>query len=136
MSPAANKLFRFCLVGGLVALADFSLIWLFVHVLPRLGAVAVAYLLAIALHFCLNRWWVFAATENPAASQLKRYVLAVAACWLCTIGVTAFSLATVTDNVFLAKTAAIPPATLLGFLLMRHYVFRPVSGGVSCQCTS
>ena len=37
------------MVGGVVALFDFSLIWLFVLVMPRLVAVGLAYLLA--LHF-------------------------------------------------------------------------------------
>ena len=128
MSSNATKLARFCAVGGLVAAADFGLIWLFVHGLPRLGAVALAYLLAVGLHFCLNRWWVFAASQSPPITQLKRYGLVVAVCWLCTVAVTAFCLAALTANVFLAKAAAIPPATLLGFILMRNYVFRPASG--------
>lgn len=134
MSSSADKLFRFCVVGGIVALVDFSFIWLFVQAMPRLVAVALAYLLAVTLHFCLNRWWVFAATANPAAVQLKKYALAVAACWLCTIAVAASALATVTPNVFLAKLVAIPPATLLGFRLMKGFVFRPASGEVSGQC--
>ena len=113
---------------------DFGLIWVFIRVMPRLAAVAVAYVLAVALHFGLNRWWVFAASASPAANQLKRYALVVAACWLCTVGVTAFALATVTANVFVAKVAAIPCATLLGFFLMRDFVFRPLSGAVSGQC--
>ena len=117
-----------------MALFDFSLIWLLIWVMPRLAAVAVAYLLAVALHFGLNRWWVFAATASPAANQLKRYALVVAACWACTVGVTAFALATVTANVFVAKLAALPCATLLGFFLMRGFVFRPLSGAASGQC--
>ena len=129
-----KKLWRFCVVGGLVALADFSLIWLFIQMLPRLAAVALAYILAVALHFCLNRWWVFAAAENPAASQLRRYLVAVAICWVATVSVTALSLAVVTSNVFLAKAAAIPPVTLLGFLLMRGFVFGPASDGASSRC--
>ena len=134
MSSAVNRLVRFCVVGGMVAVADFSLIALFVVILPRLAAVAVAYLLAVALHFCLNRWWVFAATGAPAVGQLKKYALAVAACWACTVGVTAAALGTVTGNVFVAKLAAVPCATLLGFVLMRGYVFRPPADEASRQC--
>ena len=36
----------------------------------------------------------------------------------------ALVLATVTPNVFFAKMAAIPPATLLAFVLMRGFVFQ------------
>jgi putative flippase GtrA len=130
MATGVKKLLRFCVVGGVVAVFDFGLIWIFVHAIPRLAAVAVAYLLAVALHFCLNRWWVFAAADVPAASQLPPYFLTVLACWLCTVGVAALTLATFTDNVFVAKSLAIPCATLLGFVLMRRFVFRhpPASG--------
>ena len=105
-------------------MVDFGLIRAFVPVLAPLAAVGLAYLLAVALHFCLNRWWVFAATDAPAVGQLKRYVLVVGACWVCTLAVVALFLATVTPNVFFAKMAAIPPATLLAFVLMRGFVFR------------
>ena len=128
MSLDAKRLLRFCLVGGLVALVDFGLIWLLVQVMPRLAAVAVAYLLAVTLHFLLNRSWVFSWSETAGADVLKRYAVTVVACWLCTVGVTGLSLAIVTSNVFLAKAMAIPPATLLGFLLMRGFVFPPASG--------
>jgi len=90
--------------------------------------VAVAYLAAVSLHFCLNRWWVFAAADAPATRQLGRYGLTVLACWACTVGVTATALATLTANVFVAKTLALPPATLLGFALMRGYVFQRSTG--------
>ena len=88
-SSGAKRLFRFCGVGGLVALVDFGLIRAFVLVLTPLAAVGVAYLIAVTLHFCLNRWWVFTATDVPAAGQLKRYVLVVGACWVCTLAVVA-----------------------------------------------
>ena len=117
------------MVGGLVALVDFGLIWLFVHLMPRLAAVAIAYPFAVTLHFLLNRSWVFSQEETASAGPLKRYAVTVAACWLCTVGVTALSLATVTSNVFLAKAIAIPLATLLGFLLMRGFVFPSSSRG-------
>ena len=131
----AKNLFRFCTVGGLVALVDLSLIWFFVHLMPRLAAVAVAYILAVTLHFWLNRSWVFAATHASAARQLRRYALTIAGCCVCTVAVTALSLATVTGNVFMAKILALPPTTLLAFFLMRRFVFRPASGAESARCT-
>jgi putative flippase GtrA len=122
----AHRLFRFCVVGGLVAAFNFGLIWLFLHVLPRLAAVAAAYPPTVTLHFCLNRWWVFAAADAPAAGQVARGVLTWLACWLCTVGLTKLVLATLTPNVYFANAVAIPPTTLLGFLLMRGFVFRRV----------
>lgn len=103
---------------------DFTLLWLFAHVLPKLVAVSAAYLLAVTLHFCLNKWWVFQAGQTPVGRQLPRYIVTVAACWCCTVVAVWLSLHTVTENVFIAKAVAIPPTTLLGFVLMRAFVFR------------
>ena len=130
MSSGVRSFIRFCVTGFAVTAFDFVLIGLFVQVMPRLAAIGIAYLPAVALHFCLNRAWVFAAGDKPAAGQLPRYLLAVAACWLCTVGVAAFALAAVTPNAFLAKVLALPCATVLGFVLMRRFVFRrPGSAG-------
>jgi putative flippase GtrA len=135
MSSGQKKLARFCVAGGVVALADLGMVRLFAFVLAPLAAVGTAYLLAVGLHFCLNRWWVFAARQAPATGQLKRYALTVAACWASTLIIAAFALATVTSHVVVAKMLAIPPVTLLGFVLMRGFVFRPASGEASGQCT-
>jgi putative flippase GtrA len=135
MSFLTNKLFRFCLAGGVVALVDLGLVRLLVHVLPPLVAVSTAYLWAVGLHFCLNRWWVFAATQNPAANQFVRYAMTVCACLGCTLGMVALAMSTVTSSIMLAKIIAIPPVTLLGFVLMRMFVFRVSPAAVSNQYT-
>src|SRR5437867_12468817 len=97
----SKRFYRFCIVGSMVALADFALIWVLVHAVPRLVAVAIAYLLAVALHFWLNRTWVFGRgrVAQSLAGQLPRYLVVVGVCWICTVGVAALSLATLTANV-------------------------------------
>jgi putative flippase GtrA len=124
MRSALQRPIRFCLVGAAVFALDFFLIWILHRLMPKLLAVSIAYVVAVTVHFCLNRWWVFAAAQDPPARQLARYVPTVAACWACTVGIVWLSLRTLSPNVFLAKALAIPPATLLGFLLMRFFVFR------------
>lgn len=137
MSPEAKRFVRFCATGLVVAGFDFGLIWIFVHFMPRLAAVSVAYPIAVGLHFCLSRWWVFAVSNEPVRAQLPRFLVVVLLCWICTVGVTAAAKATVTPSIFVAKAIAIPFATLLSFLLMRQRVFlrRPASGAASGQRT-
>jgi putative flippase GtrA len=72
----------------------------------------------------LNKWWVFAAQTKVRATELGRYVLVVMLCWLGTVAVVWLALSLVTNSVFVAKLIAIPPTTVLGFLLMRRFVFR------------
>lgn len=126
-----GRLVRFCGVGGAVFAFDFTLIWLFQRVMPPLAAVSLAYILAVTLHFLLNKWWVFEARQPVSGGELVRYALTVLACWAATVTVVWAALRAVTENVFLAKALAIPPATLLGFVLMRRFVFppRPAGGG-------
>lgn len=137
MSTDRKQLVRFCVTGSIVAAVDFALIWLFAHFMPRLAAVAVAYPLAVTLHFCLSRWWVFAAANESARVQIPRFVVVVLLCWLCTVGVTALAHVTVASNIFIAKAIALPCATVLSFFLMRHRVFQRnnASAGASGRCT-
>ena len=132
MNARLLQLGRFCLVGAAVLVLDFTLIWVFLHVVPRLVAVSIAYVLAVTAHFLLNKWWVFQAGQARAVPQTIRYGLALAACWLSTVSLVWLALHTVTDHVLIAKAIAVPPTTLLGFFLLRFYVFhRPASPGSS-----
>jgi len=118
------RVVRFCVVGGVVFAVDFGAIWMFKQFLPRLVAVAIAYLIAVAIHYSLNKWWVFGAGQRFCGRELARYGLMVAACWLLTILTVAGALRLLTDNVFIAKGLAIPPTMVLGFVMMRSFVFR------------
>jgi putative flippase GtrA len=115
---------KFCVVGAGVAAVDFGALWVLQHFLPKLVAVSLAYFLGVATHYALNKWWVFRAEAKVRAAELARYVLTVAVCWFCTVGVAWLALRFVTSNVLVAKLLAIPPAMLLSFLLMRRFVFR------------
>lgn len=119
-----RSFFRFGFVGALVFGIDFGALWLFKQFVPRLVAVSLAYFLAVAVHFSLNKWWVFRAQANVRGMEVARYVFTVFVCWLCTVGGVWLALRFATNNVFVAKLLAIPPATLLSFLLMRRFVFR------------
>ncbi len=115
---------KFCCVGLLVAGVDFGTLWLLQNILPKLVAVSLAYFLGVTTHYALNKWWVFRADANVRVAELARYVFTVIVCWLCTVGVAWLALRVATSNVLVAKLLAIPPATLLSFVLMRKFVFR------------
>ena len=119
-----RSFFRFGIVGIFVCGVDFAALWLFKQVVPRLIAVSIAYFLAVAVHFLLNKWWVFESKTTVRTGELGRYVLTVIICWLCTITVVWLALSFLTKNVFVAKALALVPATLMSFLLMRRFVFR------------
>lgn len=123
----AERLFRFlrfCTVGATVASIDFGLLWLLSGQIPPLVAVSIAYLTGVCCHFLLNKMWVFRCRRSDYLRQLTQYSAVVIASWVTTITIVHLCLSRFTSNVLIAKLFALPPATLVAFLLMQFFVFR------------
>jgi putative flippase GtrA len=118
------RLLRFAGVGGLVFVVDFALVYILGKVLAPLLAVSVAYILAVCVHFTLNKWWVFGARTRCDTRELLSYSATAALCWGCTVLCVKATLGSFTHNLLVAKLAAIVPTMVLGFCLMRFFVFR------------
>jgi putative flippase GtrA len=118
------RFLRFCLVGAAVAAIDFGLLWLLIGRIPPLVAVSIAYFTAVCCHFLLNKMWVFRCRRSDYIRQLMQYSTVVVASWLTTITIVHLCLSSFTTNVLIAKLFAVPPATLVAFLLMQLFVFR------------
>jgi putative flippase GtrA len=127
----ALRVIRFLTVGGTVAAVDFSLVWLLHFFLQPLVAVSIAYLMAVACHFLLNKFWVFRCRRSDHGKQLAQYGVNVFCCWLVMVVVVRLCLATFTTNILVAKLFAIPPATLFNFLYLQLVVFRHAKGDPS-----
>ena len=119
-----QRAFRFGLVGIFVCGVDVGLVWLLSRCLSPALAVSLAYVSAVAIHYSLNKWWVFGNQDTAYLKQICRYSLTVLACWLCTLLVFMLALHYLTPVIVIAKLIAIPPSTLLGFGMMRAFVFR------------
>ena len=120
---SAHKILRFCLTGGFVSGIDLAMLWLWSRFTPAPVAATAAYLIAVTVHFCLNKWWVFQNRGETNDAQIVRYVLTVGACYLCMITSFSMALRFVTSNIFISKLIALPPTTALGFLMMKWFVF-------------
>ncbi len=118
------RFLRFCIVGTTVATIDFGLVWLLSGRMPALLAVSIAYFTAVSCHFLLNKMWVFKCRRSDYVRQLLQYFVVVIASWSITITIVHLCLSSFTSNVLIAKLFAVPPATLLAFLLMQLLVFR------------
>jgi len=111
-------------VGGTVAVIDFSAVWLLGHFLHPLVAVSIAYFVGVSCHFLLIKFWVFRCRRSDYIRQLMQYLTVVLFSWLTTVAVVHLCLSTFTQNILIAKLFAVPPATLVGFVLMQFFVFR------------
>jgi putative flippase GtrA len=111
-------------VGGTVAVVDFSTVWLLSHFLRPLVAVSIAYFVGVTCHFLLNKFWVFQCRRSDYIRQVMQYLTVVLSSWLTTIVIVHLCLSTITQNILIAKLFAVPPATLVAFVLMQFFVFR------------
>ena len=118
------RFLRFCLVGVTVAAIDFGIVWVLIGRIPSLVAVSIAYFTAVCCHFLLNKMWVFRCRRSDYIRQLIQYFAVVVASYAITIMIVHLCLSTFTTNVLIAKLFALPPATLVAFLLMQFFVFR------------
>ncbi len=128
MPPAKDALTRqfttYAAVGVIGTLIDLSLFWalLRLHV-PTPAAVTLAYGLATALQFYLNRHWTFRAFDRAAVVQAGTYLVVTLVNWLVALlfveaGTHVFHL-----TPLVAKALSIPPSAVVGFLGNRYLTF-------------
>jgi len=121
------KLVRFGLVGGVVTATFMALNWLFA---PRLGAdlaYLAAYPLAVALHFCLNKWWTFADTSTVHRKQLSEYLGLMVIAFLIQTAVFKALIAFTPLASWLASGVATVAQMALAFLVLQRRVFAPAA---------
>ena len=107
-----------------MAVIDFTTVWSLSHFLHPLVAVSIAYFVGVSCLFLLNKFWVFRCRRSDYIRQLMQYLMVVLFSWLTTVAVVHLCLSTFTQNILIAKLFAVPPATLVGFVLMQFFVFR------------
>ncbi len=117
------RLVRFGIVGGLVTLVFMALNWIFALRLGATPAYLAAYPLAVAVHFCLNKWWTFGDRSALRRRQLGEYAAMMLAAFLIQTAVFE-SLTHFTPVVpWLASGLAAAAQMTLSFLFMQRRVF-------------
>lgn len=125
--PTQVRFLRFLVVGGGSALVQLGVLWALGGHLPEDPAFVVSWVVSTTAHYLANRFWALPSARQDAGRQLGEYLgtvaLSLAINWV------AFRLA---RNVLglgplLSALAAIPPSTVVVFLLLNFRVFRPRS---------
>lgn len=116
---------RYLVVGGATFVCYFALLGLLFSVLglPYPLAVAIAYALAVALHFFANRSYTFNAAHTSAAPQLTRYIAVAVVNYALQLGVIFIAYEVAGWNFYVAAFLAILATLVSGFLLMKSWVF-------------
>ena len=101
--------------------------WLLAPTLGEDPAFLVAYVPAVALHFCLNKWWTFGNERNDTARQVGEYLLMVLVTFVIQAGI--FKLLTTFSPLpsWIAAGAANLGQMVVSFLVMQRRVFAPAA---------
>jgi len=114
---------RFALVGGTVTATFMGLNKLLGPRLGKNGAFLAAYPPAVALHFCLNKWWTFGGQGGTSAQETSHYLELMVVAFVLQWGV--FQLLTRFTRMrpWLASGAATAAQMVIAFLVMRTWIF-------------
>jgi putative flippase GtrA len=116
----------FVAVGGITALINFALIAVFLDLLQwnYRASVTIAYVIAICIHFLLNRHITFGAVEGSHATQIGRYLTMAFVNYVATIGIVWFAVEVLRWNVYVGAFLGLLAAVAIGFVMSRSWVFR------------
>lgn len=123
-SKHAPRLVRFLTVGGTAYIVQWTTMKLFVPWFPENVAFTLSFLCSSATHYTLNRFWALPSSRRDSWRQFVEYLGTVALSWV--INITIFRLCR--DVIGLGKlwatAVAVPPSTIVVFLLLNFRVFR------------
>jgi putative flippase GtrA len=119
-----GRLLRFLLTGGLAAGVQFAAL----AVLKRTAGPTLAFTLAFAAstatHYTLNRRWALPSARTDTRRQFGEYLLTVAVSYAINLGLFEFARRVLGLGVMSAAVIAIPPSTVVVWLLLNNRVFR------------
>lgn len=119
------RLGRFLMVGGMAAAVDITALGLLRFVLTPTAAFSAAFAAGVVTHFLLNKYWTFRCSRTDLMRQVAEYLVVVAMNYVIQLLVfRAVLLAWPGAGVLVAKAAAMPPGTVLGFFLFKKHVFK------------
>lgn len=120
-----GRLFRFLVVGGGSALVQLGLMWLFGRILPEKISFSLSWVCSTATHYLANRFWALPSARADTGRQLGEYAFTVALSYLINLGAFVALRDGLGVGPYASTLLAIPPSTVVVFLLLNFRVFRP-----------
>ena len=118
---------RFLVVGGTVFGVQVLTITLFLQWMGANLAFTLSFLCSTLTHYCLNRFWALPSVRQDTARQLTEYVGTVILSYVISFAIFHLCVDGFGLGKIWATAIAVPPATVVVFLLLNYRVFRPRS---------
>ena len=121
---ARLRLFRFLAVGGGSALVQFGVLALLKGRMGDTLAFSISWMLSTATHYLANRFWALPSGRHDPAKQFGEYLFTIAVSWVINVAVFSACQRFFGLGLMWATFWAIPPSTIVVFLLLNYRVFR------------
>ena len=115
---------RFLVVGGTAAVVQLSSLALFKRGLSPNPAFTLSFVLSTATHYSLNRFWALPSERRDSMQQLGEYLMTAGLSYLINLSLFRLCLSVIGLSVIWSAVVALPPSTLVVFLLLNYRVFR------------
>jgi putative flippase GtrA len=109
--------------GAAVAALNFVSLWLFMHVLGPRVSFSLAFLIALAAHFTLSKFWTFRDRSAEWGRQIWQYLVGALISYLIQLAVFQSAMSFLGLRVFGANAVAVLVGAVVGFLLMHSWIF-------------
>ncbi len=123
-AQTVTRAVRFLVVGGGSAGVQFVVLALLKGVLSETLAFSISWVVSTATHYLANRFWALPSARRDAGRQFGEYLFAVALSYVINLGAFKFCTSVLGLGVMWAAFWAIPPSTIVVFLLLNYRVFR------------
>jgi putative flippase GtrA len=117
------KVTRAATTGAVVAALNFVSLWIFVHIFSPRVSFSLAFLIALAAHFTLSKFWTFRDRSAEWARQIWQYLIVALISYLIQLTLFQSAITFLGLRVFEANAVAIVVGTIAGFSLMHSWVF-------------
>lgn len=119
-----GRFVRFLTVGGIAAGVQFLTLAFFKRWLVPDVAFTLSWICSTSTHYTLNRFWALPSERRDAARQLAEYLLTAGLSYGLNLALFHFALTMLGLSVMWSAVVAVPPSTILVFLLLNYRVFR------------
>jgi putative flippase GtrA len=118
------RFLRFFLVGGCGFLVQLGSLAVLKECLPARLAFSLAYILSVATHYLLNRFWALPSRRSDPGRQFLEYVGTIGLSYLISFGCFNLFYGWCHLSVMWATVWSVPPSTLAVFFLLNYRVFK------------
>ncbi len=118
-----GRLLRFLLVGAGTAGVQVAVLRALKSRMTENLAFSISWLVSTSTHYFANRFWALPSGRGDAAQQLGEYLLAVGISYVLNLGAFKLLRNRFKLSVTLATLGAIPPSTIVVFIILNFRVF-------------